>query len=81
MKLAAGSIIFRQGEASDVAYMIESGSVEILRELQGGGTERLAVLHAGQMFGEMGPMDAAPRSATARVLSDAVLTPFEVDAE
>lgn len=61
-----GEVIFRQGYPSDNAYIIESGVVEIYKENPGGSEEHIADLSAGQMFGEYGVLDDAPRSASAR---------------
>ncbi len=79
MKYAAGEIIFKEGDESDVAYLITSGKVEIYRGSPTGQMEQLAILEAGQMFGEMGPMDRSPRNASARALADTVLTPMEIE--
>lgn len=69
----AGEIIFRQGYPADNAYVVESGQVEIFKETPGASDERIAVLDAGQMFGEYGVLDDAPRSASARALTDVTL--------
>ncbi len=67
----AGETIFREGDPADYAYLIHSGRVEILKET-GDGPLALAVLEAGDMFGEMGVLDAAARSATARAVEPVV---------
>ncbi len=72
--LDAGQYLFRQGDASDVVYLIESGQIEILRERDDGSQEPLAVIGDGSYFGELGPMLNLPRSASARALSRTVLT-------
>ncbi len=69
----AGSIIFRQGYPSDMAYVIISGKVEIYREHLDGTVEHVAMLEEGQMFGELGVLDDAPRSASAKAATDVVL--------
>ena len=76
-----GEVIFREGDNSDVAYMIVSGKVEIFREASEKSREQLAILEAGQMFGEMGVLDHAPRSASARALTDTVLRPIMIEDE
>ena len=59
-------MLFREGEPGDFMYVIQSGEVEIRRTI--GEVERvLAVLPAGEFFGEMALINQRPRSATAVV--------------
>ena len=60
-----GEVIFRQGDYAQCMYDIVSGSVGVY--VAYGTTEetRLTVLKAGEFLGEMGLIDACPRSATA----------------
>ena len=37
--LAAGEVLFRQGDASDVVYLIEDGDIDVVRELADGASE------------------------------------------
>jgi putative ABC transport system ATP-binding protein len=74
VRVSAGSVVFRQEDPPDYVYVIESGSVEIVRELVDDETERLATLGRGQYFGELGAMLGFPRSATARAVDKVVLT-------
>ncbi len=62
-----GSVIFREGELGDKLYLILDGKVRISRTVPGMGEEALAVLGAGEGFGEMSLIDDFPRSADARV--------------
>jgi CRP-like cAMP-binding protein len=62
---ADGNVIFREGEASDAAYLIVSGLVEIVTGFGAPHQKTIRVLGKGQYFGEMGAIDNAPRSATA----------------
>lgn len=64
VRFAAGTTIFRQEDAADYVFVIESGEVEIVRELIDG-EEHLAALGPGQYFGELGAMLGFPRSAKA----------------
>lgn len=62
----AGALLFREGDAGDFMYVIQSGEVEIRRTIND--VERvLAVLPAGEFFGEMALINQRPRSATAVV--------------
>ena len=60
----AGALVFRQGDVADVAYIIESGCLEVL----GGERDRvvLSELHTGELVGEIGLLDRSPRTATVR---------------
>lgn len=64
---ALGTLLFRHGDVGDKLYLIIEGKVRISREVPGMGEEALAVLGAGQLFGEMALLDESPRSADARV--------------
>jgi CRP/FNR family transcriptional regulator, cyclic AMP receptor protein len=57
--------IFSEGEPGDKFYLILDGAVRISRFVPGMGEEALAVVRAGNYFGEMSLIDDAPRSATA----------------
>jgi putative ABC transport system ATP-binding protein len=78
VELAAGEVLFRQGDPSDVVYVVESGEIELYRELSDGGEEDLAVIREGGYFGELGPMMNLPRSASARALTPVTLTSYSV---
>lgn len=72
--LGAGEFLFRQGDLSDLVYLIQSGEIEILREKSDGEEEHVTVIGPGGYFGELGPMLNLPRSASARALQPTVLT-------
>jgi putative ABC transport system ATP-binding protein len=59
-RFAAGKVIFREGDESDLVYVVRTGEVVITRD----GRE-LTRLGKGDYFGELGPMLGFPRSATA----------------
>ena len=60
-----GDTIYAAGEDSDYAYEVLEGAVEITTEGPEGPTVQARV-KAGQLFGEMGVLDASPRTGTAR---------------
>jgi putative ABC transport system ATP-binding protein len=72
-RLAGGELLFTQGSRGNRIYVIESGSIEILRTDKAGETHLLATFGAGEYFGEMGPLFSLPRSATARAESPTVV--------
>ena len=63
--LQPGEILFEEGEVGNVAFVVESGTIEISR-LSGERPVILAELERGSIFGEMALIDDQPRSATAR---------------
>src|SRR5262245_33047103 len=67
-RYAPGEIIFRQGDAADAFYVVESGSVDILAAdaNPADGDTIVASLGTGDEFGEMAFFDGGTRSATAR---------------
>jgi putative ABC transport system ATP-binding protein len=74
--LAPGDVLFRQGDTSDYVYVIESGSVEILKERSDRSEEIVAELSPGQFFGELGPLLGLRRSATTRARTATTLTGY-----
>jgi CRP-like cAMP-binding protein len=64
---ATGTKLFQFGDPGDKLFIIIDGKVRISREVAGMGEEALAVLGAGEVFGEMSLLDESPRSADARV--------------
>ncbi len=74
----AGTVVFSQGDKGNAIYVIESGSVEIRRVIEGQEHEHvLAVLGAGDFFGEMAVLNNRTRSATAVVRRDARIRVIE----
>lgn len=62
--VSSGQFIFREGQAGDDMYIIESGLVEIVRQVRG--NDPIAVLEPGDFFGEMAILEDQPRFASAR---------------
>jgi len=67
---AKGTVIFKEGELGDRCYIITNGEVRISKFIPNIGEEALAVLKAGDYFGEMALIDNFPRSAHAIANSD-----------
>lgn len=75
----AKTILFREGEVGDAAYIIESGQVEILKSAEHGEVQ-LAVLEAGDVLGEIALFEPKnTRSATARALTEVTVDAIMVD--
>ena len=80
VKLAAGEILFRQGERGELIYHLDSGLLEVYRELADGTTETLAHIEPGNYVGELGPILNLPRSASVRALEPTVVVGYTVRA-
>jgi putative ABC transport system ATP-binding protein len=78
--LAAGQVLFEQGDRGDLVYEVLEGSVEIFRQRSDGTEEVLASIGTGNYFGEIGPMLNLPRSASARAEAPTRLTGMNVRA-
>jgi putative ABC transport system ATP-binding protein len=81
VELAAGEALFEQGDASDLIYRIDEGTLDVARR-DVGTTEHAVVasIGAGEVVGEMGPLFGLPRSATVRASGPARLTGYSVEA-
>ena len=66
LQIPGGEVLFRQGDPGDLVYEVESGRIEIVQEMAGGGENLLTVVEPGNYFGELAPMFGLRRSATAR---------------
>ena len=73
-----GAVIFREGDPGDCMYELESGGIGIYHDYGGPNEKQIATLYNSsdiKVFGEMGLLEHAPRSATAVVLEkDTILT-------
>ena len=67
-----GAVIFREGDAGDAMYLVESGQLEVTTGV-GGAEQALAYLGPGSFVGEIALLLGQPRSATLRVVIDADL--------
>ena len=80
LTLSAGESVFEQGAMGDSIYVVSEGEIELVRVLPGGGEELATTAGPGEYFGEMGPLFALPRSATARARTEATVISYTVQA-
>jgi CRP/FNR family cyclic AMP-dependent transcriptional regulator len=78
-QLKGGEVLFKEGEAGDEMYLIRSGRIKIVKDLEGT-TKTLAIIGEGEFFGEMALLDKSPRSASAIAETDARLIIVDRDA-
>ncbi len=64
-----GTVLFHDGESGREMFVIQSGKVKISKKIRDE-EQTLAVLGAGEFFGEMAILNNKPRSASATVLEE-----------
>jgi serine/threonine-protein kinase len=69
---AAGTLILREGDAGDAAYMIVSGRCRVFRNVDGR-DETLGTMEPGEVFGEMAILLDEPRAASVEALEPVTL--------
>jgi MFS family permease len=79
IEVLPGEVIVREGDRADRFYIIESGSFTVSQADQSGEPSVLRHLGADEVFGEIGLLNRAPRSAT--VTADAAGTLLEMDGD
>ena len=68
----AGDKIFKEGDEGYVAYVVQSGEVEIIK-VNDNNEEVIGVIGEGGIFGEMALIDSKPRMAMARTSKSATI--------
>lgn len=68
-ELRAGDVIFYEDDGPDGVYFLCNGAVEIFKSDQSGKKLPLSILRESGVIGEMGLLNKAPRTATARALT------------
>jgi cytochrome P450/CRP-like cAMP-binding protein len=65
-RFAPGALIIQQGDLADALYIVTSGRVEVIREGLKDESKIVARLGVGEFFGEIGLLQAVPRTASVR---------------
>ncbi|MEM0908845.1 MAG: cyclic nucleotide-binding domain-containing protein [Pseudomonadota bacterium] len=76
----AGALIVEEGDAPDTIFAIVTGDAAVERSGEDGVPLTLATLSEGELIGEMGFLDGAPRSASVRAVTDVRLTRLSASA-
>ncbi len=69
-RLAAGEVVFREGDESDTCYVVRSGQARAIRVHPDGRSLTLAHFGPGDIFGELAMFDSEKRSATIETLEE-----------
>lgn len=78
-EVAAGSVVIEQGARADAFYVAETGDYEVTARGPDG-VVRLPDMGPGAGFGEIGLIEAIPRTATVRALTDGAVVKVAGDA-
>ena len=68
--LAAGEYLFREGDPGEFISLIESGRVDAIMRLPGGGELEVQPVGSGELIGEMGVLSQRPRRISVRAAED-----------
>lgn len=79
VSIAAGEIVFSEGDLADNVYYIQSGKVKVTIQ-QFTKVVELCQLGRGQLFGEMGIINESKRSATVQTVDDCQLLAIDTQA-
>lgn len=71
-RLAKGDYLYVLGQAADSAYFVESGMLDVLNTLPGGGEVQIAELGPLSVIGEMSLIESGTRTASVRARTDVV---------
>jgi predicted acylesterase/phospholipase RssA/CRP-like cAMP-binding protein len=77
--LSAGELLFEEGDQADACFFVVAGRLLVSARAADGASEPLAELGRGEVVGELGLLDRAPRSATVRALRDTTLAVFSAE--
>lgn len=69
-RLAAGALVYSQGQRSESLLMVESGRLKVSHYSADGSELIFAEVLPGEIVGELGVLTGAPRSATVIALTD-----------
>jgi CRP-like cAMP-binding protein len=75
-RFAPGTVVFREGEPSDVVFLLQSGRIRLFKQV--GAMERsLRVVRPGDLFGELALLEGSRRQSTAVALDESLALGFD----
>jgi CRP/FNR family cyclic AMP-dependent transcriptional regulator len=72
-RVAAGSVLFKEGDPGSYMCLLISGQVEILKNDRNDKPQNMVAINPGKTVGEMSIIDGEPRSGTCIASRDSVL--------
>jgi CRP-like cAMP-binding protein len=81
VKIAKGSILFKEGDEGEHLYVIIDGKLKLGTSSGDGRENLLSILGPGEMFGELSLFDPGPRTSTATAVTDAKLLSLKQNPE
>ncbi len=81
LEINEGEILFTEGEEGDCVCFVIEGELEVIKKSAKEGREGVIIsrLARGRSIGEMSVIDKAPRSATVRARTNAIVMTFSAD--
>jgi CRP/FNR family transcriptional regulator, cyclic AMP receptor protein len=78
-RLVRGDVLFAEGDDSSELFVVIDGRIAIANRSTDGRESVVALMEAGDLFGEMALLDRQPRSAEARALEPSIVLaiPYE----
>jgi len=76
-EIPAGKTVFLENMTGESLYLVERGEIVVSKMLAEGDEQILSRIGPGEVFGELAILDGAPRMATSRVNSDAMVWRLE----
>jgi CRP/FNR family transcriptional regulator, cyclic AMP receptor protein len=75
-RFSPGTVVFREGEPSDVVFLLQSGRIRLFKQV--GAIERsLRVVRPGDLFGELALLEGSHRQSTAVALDESLALAFD----
>jgi CRP-like cAMP-binding protein len=75
--MPAGRDVVVEGDEADTLYVVERGQLRVHARRRGAVEQELAILRAGDVFGEIGVLEKIPRTATVSTVEDCALLRIE----
>jgi len=73
ISLAPGEVLFREGDPADAMFLVASGILAVVLEVEGANRSEVRRLGTGQFLGEMALYRSGPRAATVEAVGEVTL--------